>query len=324
MTIAPTRPLPSGGTIPAIGLGTFGSDKYSPEQVADAVAYALKAGFRLFDCASVYGNEALIGEVLEQAFKEGVCKREDLFITSKVWNDSHGKGEILLSLAQSLKDLRLDYVDAYFVHWPLPNYHAPGCDGDSRNPDSKPFSADHYMSVWRQMEKVQKMGLTRHLGMSNMTISKLDAVLPECKIMPDLIEIELHPCFQQTELFNHCKAKNILPMAFCPIGSPSRPERDRTPDDISDTALPEIVEIAKNHGVHPAVICLKWAAQIGSVPIPFATAPEKIMANLKSVCEDPLSPAEMQIMAGAERDCRLVKGQVFLWEGAKDWTEIWE
>ena len=99
------------------------------KQVAYAVREAIKFGYRLLDCASVYGNEKLIGEVLDEAFENGTVKREELFIQSKVWNDMHGKGDILLSLAQTLKDLRIDYVDAYYVHWPFPNYHAPGCDG---------------------------------------------------------------------------------------------------------------------------------------------------------------------------------------------------
>ena len=324
MNTAPTRSLQNGGSIPAIGLGTFGSDKYSPAQVAAAVAYGLRAGCRLFDCASVYGNEDSIGAVFEEAFREGVCRREELFVISKVWNDSHGQGEVLLSLAKSLRDLRLDYVDAFFVHWPFPNYHSPGCGGDARNPDSKPFSAEQYISVWRQMERAQRMGLTKHLGMSNMTVSKLEAVLPLCEAQPALIEMELHPCFQQSELFTYCLGKSIQPLAFCPIGSPSRPARDRTAADVSDTELPEIVEIAKRHGVHPAVICLKWLTQIGAVPIPFSATPAKIEANLRAVREDPLTEAEMAVMASTERGCRLIKGQVFLWEGASDWTEIWQ
>ena len=158
--------------------------------------------------------------------KNGTVKREELFIQSKVWNDMHGKGDILLSLAQTLKDLRIDYVDAYYVHWPFPNYHAPGCDGDSRNPDSKPFSVDEFMSVWRQMERIYDMGLAKNICMSNMTVHKLEQVLPLCRVKPALIEMELHPAFQQKALFEYVKAHGIQPVGFCPIGSPARPERD--------------------------------------------------------------------------------------------------
>ena len=167
--LVPKRKLSNGQEIPCMGMGTFGSDRFTPEQVSNAVAGAIRSGYRLFDCASVYGNEDLIGKVFEDAMKEDVVKREELFITSKVWNDMHGRGDVLLSCAQTLKDLRLDYLDFYFVHWPFPNYHAPGCDGDSRNPDSKPFSVDEFMSTWRQMERLVDMGLVRNIGMSSMT-----------------------------------------------------------------------------------------------------------------------------------------------------------
>ena len=130
----PQFTLANGATIPALGLGTFGSDHYSGEQVAYAVREAIKFGYRLLDCASVYGNEKLIGEVLDEAFENGTVKREELFIQSKVWNDMHGKGDILLSLAQTLKDLRIDYVDAYYVHWPFPNYHAPAATATAAIP----------------------------------------------------------------------------------------------------------------------------------------------------------------------------------------------
>ena len=131
----PQRKLYTGEYIPGIGMGTFGSDRFTPEQVSAAVGGAIEAGYRLFDCAAVYGNEDLIGEVFKAAFDKGTVKREELFITTKVWNDMHGNGDVLLSCAKSLKDLKLDCIDLFFVHWPFPNYHAPGCDGDSRNPD---------------------------------------------------------------------------------------------------------------------------------------------------------------------------------------------
>ena len=322
--LVPKRKLSNGQEIPCIGMGTFGSDRFTPEQVSNAVAGAIRCGYRLFDCASVYGNEDLIGKVLEEAMKEGVVKREELFIASKVWNDMHGRGDVLLSCAQTLKDLRLDYLDFYFVHWPFPNYHAPGCDGDSRNPDSKPFSAEEYISTWQQMERLVDMGLVKNLGMSNMTIPKLEAVLPLCRIRPAVIEMELHPCFQQPELYDYVVAQGIQPIGFCPIGSPKRPERDMTPDDIADTQVPELVEIAKAHGVHPAVICLKWAVQRGGIPIPFSIHEDNYFSNLESTVKDPLTDAEMAVLKDADKNCRLIKSQVFLWPGATSWHDLWD
>jgi alcohol dehydrogenase (NADP+) len=305
-------------------MGTFGSDRYSPEEVAAAVAGALRWGYRLFDCASVYGNEDRIGQVFAQALAGGIVKREELFVISKVWNDMHGQGDVLLSLAKTLRDLRLDYVDAYFVHWPFPNYHAPGCDGDARNPNSAPFSADRFMAAWAQMERIADMGLAKHIGMSNMTIPKLNAVLGRCRIQPALMEMEQHPCFQQQALFDYCVSRGITVIGYCPLGSPNRPDRDKAPGDLADTEQPEVAAAAKAHGIHPALVCLKWAVQRGSIPIPFSVHEKNYQSNLRAVLEDPLTGEEMASIAKAERNCRLVKGQVFLWPGAKGWEDLWD
>lgn len=322
--IVPKRKLYTGCEIPAVGIGTFGSDKYGAEEISKAVYGAVCGGYRLIDCASVYQNEKEIGAVLKQLFDDQVVKREELFITGKVWNDMHGDGEVIASCRQSLADLGLDYFDLYLVHWPFPNYHAPGCDGDSRNPDSRPFFTEEYMAVWRQCETLVEEGLVRHIGMSNMTIPKLERVLPLCKIQPAAIEMELHPGFQQPELFAYVQEHNIVPIGYCPLGSPSRPERDRTADDVADMEIPEVVEAAKAHDVHPAIICLKWAVQNGQIPIPFSVKPQQYMNNLRCVTEDPLTDEEMEKIRRADKNCRLVKGQVFLWPGADSWEDLWD
>ncbi len=320
----PKRRLYTGAEIPAIGMGTFGSDRFTPEQVSDAVAGAIRAGYRLFDCAAVYGNEHLIGEVFDASIKKGEVKREELFITSKVWNNMHGEGDVLLSVAKSLKDLKLDYIDLFFVHWPFPNYHAPGCDVDSRSKDAVPYIHENFMKTWRQMERLVEAGLVKSIGTSNMTIPKLELLLRDCKIKPVANEMELHPCFQQPELYDYCIANDIQPIGFCPIGSPTRPDRDKTPEDIADTQEPIIVEIAKKHGIHPAVVCLKWAVQRGQIPIPFSVHEAEYVSNLRCTTEDPLTDEEMEALKTVDRNCRLIKGQVFLWEGAKDWTDLWD
>lgn len=322
--LVPSRNLYDGSSMPGIGMGTFGSDRFTAEQVSAAVAGAIEVGYRMFDCAAVYGNEDLIGQVFQAAFDKGTVKREELFITTKVWNNMHAQGDVLLSCAKSLRDLRLNYIDLFFIHWPFANYHAPGCDGDARNPDSKPFSVDAFMATWRQCERLVDMGLVKHIGMSSMTIPKLEAVLPLCRIKPAAIEMELHPSFQQQALFDYILKRDIQPIGFCPIGSPTRPDRDKTPDDVVDIQMPEVVEIAKAHGVHPAVICIKWAVQRGQTPIPFSVYENEYVSNLKCVTEDPLSAAEMESIRRADKNCRLIKGQVFLWSGAKDWHDLWD
>ena len=322
--LVPKRTLYTGEQIPAIGMGTFGSDRFTPEQVSAAVAGAIRVGYRLFDCAAVYGNEDLIGEVFDAAIKKGEVKREELFITSKVWNNMHGEGDVLLSVAKTLKDLKLDCIDLFFVHWPFPNYHSPGCDVDSRSKDAKPYIHENFMKTWRQMERLVDAGLVRNIGTSNMTIPKLELLLRDCRIKPVANEMELHPCFQQPELYDFCIANGIQPIGFCPIGSPTRPDRDKTADDVADIEEPVIVEIAKNHGIHPAVVCLKWAVQRGQIPIPFSVHEVEYVSNLKCTTEDLLTDEEMKALETVDRNCRLIKGQVFLWEGANDWTDLWD
>jgi len=318
----PKRTLFSGEEIPCMGLGTFGSDKYGPEEIAEAVYEGIRIGYRIIDCASVYQNEDLIGKSILRAEAQEIIKRDDLFITSKVWNDMHE--HVRESCEKSLRDLQLDRIDLYFVHWPFPNYHAPGCSGDSRNPDSRPFSVEEFVNTWRQCEELVDEGLARYIGMSNMTVRKLEAVLPYCRILPAALEMECHPSFQQQELYEYAVGHGIQPIGYCPLGSPSRPERDRTAGDISDLQMPEILEIAERHHVHPAVICLKWAVQRGQIPIPFSVKKEQLKANLMAAAGDPLTAQEMEQIRLADKNCRLIKGQVFLWEGARGWEDLWD
>ena len=265
----PERTLYTGAKMPAIGLGTFGSDHITPAQVAEAVRGAATCGYRHFDCASVYGNEAEVGAALQEVVAPGV-KREDLWVTSKLWNDMHGEDGVIASCQKSLADLRLDYLDLYLVHWPFPNFHPPGCDVSSRSADARPYIHENYMKTWRKMEELVDRGLVRHIGTSNMTIPKLRLVLRDARIKPAVNEMELHPHFQQPEFFRFVVENGIEPIGYCPIGSPGRPERDRTPEDTSPTEDPVIVEIARSHGIHPAVVCIKWAIQRGQTPIPFS------------------------------------------------------
>jgi diketogulonate reductase-like aldo/keto reductase len=314
----PKRQLASGAEMPAIGLGTFGSDHIAPETMALAVEGAIEAGYRHFDCAAVYGNEDRIGPVLRG------LPREQLWITSKLWNDKHAEHDVIPACRKSLADLRLEYLDTYLVHWPFPNFHPPGCDVASRSADAKPYIHEQFMKTWRQMEMLVDMGLVRHIGTSNMTIPKLDLLLRDARIRPAVNEMELHPHFQQPELFEYVRSHAIEPIGYCPIGSPARPERDRTPEDTVDIEDPVLVEIARRHGVHPAVVCVKWAVQRGQTPIPLSTTRSHYVANLEAVVRDPLTEAEMREIAGIDRNCRLIKGQVFLWKSEQSWEDLWD
>jgi diketogulonate reductase-like aldo/keto reductase len=317
----PQRTLATGASMPAIGLGTFGSDHVAPAQVAEAVRGAAACGYRHFDCASVYGNEAEVGAALEEVTSSGV-RREDLWITSKLWNDKHAENDVIASCRQSLADLRLTYLDLYLVHWPFPNFHPPGCDVTARSADAQSYIHENYMTTWRAMESLVDRGLVRHIGTSNMTIPKLRLVLRDARIKPVVNEMELHPHFQQPELFKFVVDHGIEPVGYCPIGSPGRPERDRTPDDTTPTQDPVVVEIARRHRIHPAVVCIQWAIQRGQTPIPFSI--HNYHANLAGAVSEPLSESEMNELAAIDRNCRLIKGQVFLWKEGQSWEDLWD
>ena len=148
------------------------------------------------------------------------------------------------------------------------------------------------------------------------------AVLPHLRIRPAACEIELHPCFQQEELFRFLLQEGIQPIGYMPMGSPARPERDMVPGDVADLSLPEIRAIGEAHGVSAAAVALKWAVQRGQIPIPFSL--HHYAENLRCITEDPLTEEEMNRIAALEKGNRLVKGQVFLWPGARDWHDLWD
>lgn len=319
----PSKTLYTGAKIPFVGLGTFGSDHASGEAIAAAVKDAIDVGYRHIDCAAVYGNERLIGQALREAMQTGVT-REDLWITSKLWNDRHSEADVIPACEQSLKDLQLDYLDLYLIHWPFPNFHAPGVDVSSRDPHAQPYIHENYMRTWRQLEKLVERGLVRHIGTSNMTIPKLKLLRRDANIQPACNEMELHPHFQQQELFDYVVANDMVPIGFSPIGSPSRPERDRTAADTVDVDDLVIIDIARRLNVHPAVVCIRWGIQRGEVVIPFSTKRPQYTANLRTAVMPLLSDADMQAIAGIDKNCRLIKGQVFLWKDDQSWEDLWD
>jgi alcohol dehydrogenase (NADP+) len=319
----PYKKLSTGARLPCLGLGTFGNDRYSGEQIAEAVKDAITLGYRHVDCASVYGNEECIGKSLKKVMNSGL-RREELWVTSKLWNDRHAEKDVIPSCEKSLKDLQLDYLDLYLIHWPFPNFHAKGVDVSSRDPNAKPYIHENYMRTWRQLEKLVKTGLVKHIGTSNMTIPKLKLLLRDAEIKPVSNEFESHPHFQQQELFDFLVDNGIVPIAFSPIGSPCRPERDRTPEDTVDIEDPVIVHVAERLNVHPAVVCVKWAIQRGQVPIPLSVTRSKYLANIKAAVSAPLTQDEMKAIAGIDKNCRLVKGQVFLWKPGQNWEALWD
>jgi alcohol dehydrogenase (NADP+) len=310
----PQRRIWTGAKMPGIGLGTFGSDHVSHREVADAVKAAAAMGYRHFDCASVYGNEEFIGDSLREILASGITRNE-IWVTSKLWNDKHGEKDVISSCRKSIADLKLDYLDLYLIHWPFPNHHPPGCDVTARNPHAVPYIHESYMRTWRKMEELVDLGLVRHIGTSNMTIPKLELLLRDSRIRPAVNQMELHPHFQQPELFRYLLDHDILPVGYSPLGSPG---------DTSPLDDPAIIEIAKRLGLHPAAVCIKWAVTRGQVPIPFSANPKNLAGNLQAALGEPLSSDEMKTIEKLDRNCRLIKGQVFLWKDNQSWEDLWD
>ena len=318
----PKKTLSNGSLIPVIGMGTFGSDNYDAQTIANAVKEGIKIGYRHIDCASVYENEKEIGSVLKDAIDNGVVKREDLWVTSKVWNDKHD--HVVESCKKTLTDLQLDYLDLYLVHWPFSNFHPPKCDVNTRQDNAVPYIHENFMNTWAQMESLQKMGLVKSIGTSNMTIPKMKLLLRDCKIKPVVNEMEIHPHFQQPELFSFLKNNEIEVIGYSPIGSPKRPERDRTPEDTVDIEDPVIISIAQRLNIHPAIVCLKWAVQRGQITIPFTVKKDNLYSNIKGILENSLTDDDMHNISKIDKNSRLIKGQVFLWKTAESWEDLWD
>lgn len=230
--------------IPAIGLGTWQSD---PGQVKDAVAHALKVGYRHIDAAYVYGNEAEVGDGLKQAFESGL-NREDVFVTSKLWCTFHRKAEECLD--ESLKRLGLEYVDLYLMHWPVPmNPHGnhplfPKHPDGSRDLDTE-WS---HIQTWKGMEKLVKTGKTKAIGVSNYSKKYLEELLPHCEVVPAANQIENHPYLPQQEIADFCAEKGIRVEAYSPLGSTGSPLFQEE----------GVQEVAKKYGVGPGTVLISY------------------------------------------------------------------
>jgi len=311
-------------SFPAIGLGTFGSDNYTAAQIATAVNMAMDMGYRHFDCAAAYRNEVEVGKVIKTACARNGLKREDVWITGKLWNDSHE--DAITACKKSIADLDCDYLDLYLVHWPFPNYHPPGCSVESIDSNARSYIHENFMKTWAAMEELVDLGLVRRIGTSNVTQAKMELILKDCKVKPCVNEMEIHPHFQQPELYEYMRKNDIEVVGFCPLGSPGRPDRDRTVDDTIDLEDPVVVEIAKEFKVHPASIAIAWAVKRGQVTIPQSCSERNIRANLiaATVLSRRLTDEHMTNLSKIDKRCRLIKGQVFCWKKGQDWHDLWD
>jgi len=292
--------------IDAIGLGTWKSD---PGKVGDAVKTALKVGYRHVDCAAVYGNEKEVGTALQESFSEYDIKREDVWITSKLWNTAHKPQDVIPALKQSLSDLQLNYLDLYLIHWPVA--FKPGLEGFPES-DEDFLSLDKVpiIDTWKVMLEAKEEGLIKHAGVSNFSIKKLKDLSSKTDHAPEMNQIELHPYLQQNDMLEYCSENNILVTAYSPLGSSDRPDSMKTDDEPSLLENEVINEIADKHDATPAQVLIKWAVERDTIVIPKSTNAGRIEENLKSA-ELSLDDEDMAKIKKLDYHYRYLDGKVF-------------
>jgi len=290
--------LNNGKTIPQLGLGTWGSPV---GQVAQAVKDAIDIGYRHIDCAHVYGNEHEVGEGITAKIEEGVVKREDLFITSKLWNTFHRPDLVRGALETTLKNLNTSYVDLYLIHWPFA-YKEDGELFPKGANDQLEFSSVDYLDTWKALEECVDAGLAKSIGLSNFNSVQTQRVLDNCRIKPVVNQFECHPYLNQQKLSEYLKSVGVVVTAYSPLGSPNRPWV--TKDDPVLLEDPKIVGLAKKYNKTPAQILIRYQIQRGHTVIPKSVTKERIASNFQ-VFDFQLTPEDVALINTFECNGRI-------------------
>jgi D-xylose reductase len=307
-SIEDTMPVAERIGIPPLGLGTW----KIPESLApDLVREAVRVGWRHFDCACDYGNEPAVGSGLAKALADGLCRREELWITSKLWNTYHEPKHVRAACERSLCDLRLDWLDLYLIHFPISLAfvpfdvrYPPGWFYDPRAavPAMKPIRVP-LAETWGAMEELVRAGLVRRIGVCNMGTSLLRDLLSYAAIRPAVLQVEMHPYLTQERLLRYCREEGIAVTAFSPLGADSYVPLGMARPDESLLRDPVVTALAERHGRTPAQILLRWAVQRGTVAIPKTQRPERLRENL-GVFDFSLGDEEMQSLSALNRNRR--------------------
>ena len=304
----PALTLADGGLFPSVGLGFW---KMPKPQTPALVREAIRLGYRHLDCACDYGNEAQVGDGITTALRDGLVRREDLWITSKLWNTYHEPKHVRAACERSLRDLKLDYLDLYLIHFPIALAYVPFdvryppewfFDPHAAPPAMKPIAVP-YADTWGALEDLHRAGLVKHLGVSNLNISALRDLLAQCSLRPTVHQMELHPYLAQSRQLRYCAQENIAVTAFSPLGSPSYEAIGMARPDENILHDPVVTAIAATHARTPAQIALRWGVQRGCAVIPKTQSPARLAENL-ALFDFALAPAEMTAIDALDRHRR--------------------
>ena len=302
-------------SMPVVGLGLW---KIDPANVAQAVYDAIKAGYRHLDSAADYGNEAEVGEGIKRAIDDGLCTREALWVTSKLWNTFHREEHVAAACRKSLDDLGLDYFDLYLVHFPIALRYVdfadryppewlfdPSAEAPTMQRDLVPLS-----ETWSAMERLVDDGLARHIGVCNYNTGLLHDLMSYARIKPAMLQIESHPYLTQEALIRTAQEYGMAVTAFSPLGASSYLELEMASQE--ETVLTErvVAEIAERHDVSAAQVVLRWGLQRGTSVIPKTTKPERLSENL-ALAGFELSQDEMAAISGLNKNRRFNDPGVF-------------